>query len=124
MITYRLSGIENSLSTIQTEICSRLEVEVEKVKYVIKAQQMQIEAEERKIKDKNIIAHNVSETNLSTATEKLKEDFEVRFLYRSRDLDIKENDIGPLRRLGRTNSDKIWPLKIELKNVDSKFKIP
>lgn len=82
---------------------------------------MQIEAEERKIKDKNIIAHNVSETNLSTATEKLKEDFEVRFLYRSRDLDIIENDIGPLRRLGRTNSDKIRPLKIELKNVESKF---
>ena len=123
LVTQKLSKIETALSAVQTQ-CLRLDSEVSEVKEVIFKQQTQIEAHERKLRERNLIIHNIPETHISTATEQLKDDSDkIQFLCRSADINIKKADLVSLRRLGRNVQGKSRPLKIELTSTDQKFKI-
>ena len=122
LIADKLTKIENSLSSVQTE-CARLDDEILKIKKVIKGQQIQIESGERKLRRNNIIVQNIPESNLSSSTEQLKDDFDkISYLCRCTDIDIHKDDFVSLRRLGRKSTDKARPLKIEFKNTDLKFR--
>lgn len=123
-VTARLDKIESHLSQVQTE-CVRLDAEVATIKNVIVSQQFQIEANERKLREKNIIISNIPEGDLSTNTELLKNDRDkISFLIISEQLEVSPNDIESTQRVGKSitgNNSKPRPLKVTFKNKDTKF---
>ena len=121
-LTEKLTKIESALSAVQTE-CARLDSEITVIRDTICKQQLQIEASERKLREKNLIVHNIPEVDVDTSTEQLRNDNEkVMHICRMADIDVKNEDIVAVRRLGKRISGKCRPLKIELSKSDHKYK--
>ena len=120
-LTDKLSKIETTLCSVQND-CALLEAQVEKIKHVINCQQIQLEDGERRLREKNIIIHNIPETNVSTATEQLEDDFDkVRFLCRNVDIRRDRNDLVSMKRLGKRTSQKPRPIKVEMRHKELKI---
>ena len=74
-LTKRLTKLEDSLSSVQTE-CAHLNDDVSKLKEVITNQQLQIESHERRTRANNLILNNIPEDDLSRGTESIADDSE------------------------------------------------
>ena len=121
-VTEKLTKIESALSAVQTE-CTRLDSEVTIIRDAICKQQLQLEANERKLREKNLILHNIPEEDVITSTDQLKNDNDkVLHICRVADIDVKKDDIAVVRRLGKRVAGKARPLKLELTNSELKFK--
>ena len=62
VITDRLDRFEQHLSSVQTE-CARLDSEVSTLKELLISQQMQLEGHESRMRENNIIVHNIPEND-------------------------------------------------------------
>lgn len=120
----RLDRFEQHLSSVQIE-CARLDSEVSTIKNIVISQQIQIEKHESKMRENNIIVHNIpeSDTPVFLGSERLTDDLQkTRVLCQTAKIDIKPDDIVAIRRLGRRNSNNSRPLKITLTKPDLRYK--
>lgn len=119
----RMSSIESSILSLKNE-CIRLDDNLLSMREVIVAQQKQIEKHESKFRERNLIVHNIPESDVINGIEKLKSDTDkLAFLCKASNIEIKANDISSSRRLGRQKSGKPRPIKIELGSKDAKYKL-
>ena len=119
----RMSSIENSILNLKTE-CIRLDDNLLKVKEVIVAQQKQIESNESKLRERNLVIHNIPESDVIDGIEKLKDDTDkLTFLCKTPSVQIKADDISSTKRLGQLKPGKPRPIKIELRTRDIKYRL-
>lgn len=123
-ITDRLDRFEQHLSSVQTE-CARLDSEVSTLKELLISQQMQIEGHESRMRENNIIVHNIPEndTPVLLGSDRLTNDLQKTMAFiKTADIDIYPEDIVTVRRIGKRKSKNSRPLKITLKKSDLRFK--
>ena len=119
----KVSKLESRLGSVQAE-CVALESEVHKMKKIIVAQQQDIEKNERILRAKNLIFNNIHEGDMSSSLSPLQNDRDkLEFIMRAAKIDVGSEDILSLQRLGKRNGEKIRPLKIVLKDTDTKYKV-
>ena len=123
-ITDRLDRFEQHLSSVQTE-CARLDSEVSTLKKLVISQQMQIEGQENKMRESNIIVHNIPEndTPVFLNSERLTNDLQKTLAFcKTANIDVYPDDIVTLRRIGKHKSKNSRPLKITFKTPDLRYK--
>ena len=119
----RMANIENSILSLKTE-CIRLDDDVLRIKEAIMAQQKQIENHESRLREKNLIVHNIPESDVIDGIEKLKTDTDkLIFLCETSNVEIKADDISSTQRLGKQKNNKPRPIKIEFRSKDKKYKL-
>ena len=122
-IADRLSNTENNVSSIKMEAV-RMDNKITMMKDVIMKQQMRVESHETKLRENNLIVHNISENDVLTDTGKLESDIKkVEFLCETIRVDIDADDIASCFRLGKRRSSMPRPLKIVLKEKSDKYKL-
>lgn len=72
-ITDRLSNIENKISSLKVN-CTRLDNDVAEIKEIVTKQQLRIESHEEKLRENNLVIHNIPEREISTGITTLKTD--------------------------------------------------
>ena len=122
----RLDRLESHFSHIQSE-CARMDDEISSIKKVIISQQYLVEDHEKKLREANLILHNVSEDVVSSCSVTLKDDKEkLDYIIRAAKTDVKSNDVVSVRRIGKRRlggKEKPRPLKISFKDKEQKYKI-
>ena len=122
-VNSRLERFEATLFSVKND-CERLEVEVSKIKQIINEQQIMIEKHESKIRECNIIVHNIPEGPVLSGTDTLREDKEkMLILCRTASLNVKAEDMRSFERLGKRQPNKNRPLKITMKSSSQKFEL-
>ena len=122
-INHRLLNIESTMSALQVN-CVRLDEEIIQIKEVLAKQQTRIEAHEEKLRENNLVVHNISERDVSIGSSTLKtDDMKVAYLCETSRADVNAEDIASVHRLGPRRSDRPRPLKVVMKSKDLKFKL-
>jgi hypothetical protein len=122
-VTERLDKIERNISVVQTE-CVRLDAEVTTIKRIIVLQQQSIERNEERLRESNLILNNIPENEVIHESKNLKSDPDkLVFIGNVSKVDLSSNDVVSTHRLGKKHGDKPRPLKVVLKDKDTKFKI-
>lgn len=119
----RIDKIESRMSVVQTQ-CVHFDGELEKVKEVISQQMLQVESHEKKLRERNVIVHNMPESGITVAGETINHDSDkIMALCKMTDLDIVSKDVVNLQRLGKRQTNKNRPLKIQFREKEHKFKL-
>lgn len=121
-LTEKIGKLENSLSSVQTE-CARLDQEFLKIKDVLINQQLQVEKNERRLREKNLIIQNIPEENISFGSENLTDDEDkLHYIIREAMVETKPENVVSLQRLGKRQHNKIRPLRVTLSDTKAKYK--
>ena len=104
--------------------CTRIDTEVSEMREIIIQQQKQIEKQEEKPRENNLIAQNISEKEIVIGSKKLSDDVEkLSYICDSSNICLTPKDIAGTQRLGKRQDDKPRPLKILLKSKEKIFGI-
>ena len=122
-ITDRLNNIENNIFSVKMN-CTRLDDEIVQIREVIKKQQVRIENHEEKLRENNLVVHNIPEKEVSIGIDILKTDnMKVAHLCEASRADLTTHDIVSIQRLGQQKNDRPRSLKITFTSRDKKFKL-
>ena len=120
-VNNRLERFEATLFSVKND-CDQLEDEIAKIKRIINEQQIMIEKHESKIRECNVIVHNIPEAPVFSGKDKLSEDKEkILALCRVASVDVKSEDICSFERLGKRLPNRSRPLKITMRSASQKF---
>ena len=118
-----MERIESKLSTVQTE-CVRLDSEIDTIRKILFDQQLQIESQEKRLRAANIIVHNMPEDEITVSGEKLDNDSEkMSALCNMANIALEPDEMVVFQRLGKRQTNKTRPLKIQMKSPEQKFKL-
>ena len=121
-INDRLSDFGSTLSTLQGE-CVRLDDQISTIKNIIFRQHLHLEEQEKKLREKNIIVHNIPEGKLTDGSDLLRDDKEkIALLCNSATVRFDDDAIVDVQRVGKPDVNKTRPLKVTLKSTDTKYK--
>lgn len=122
----KLHSFEVVVSNLQSE-CIRLDTAMMSMKKVIVEQQKVIEQHEENARVNNLIIHNVPEFKISgrgPSAGTLESDTDkVVFVCNEAEVDIDDDDIAAVHRLGKKSSGRPRPLKVIMKERESKFQL-
>ena len=122
-ITSKVDAITTRLDMIQTDQV-RINLEVEKIKSIIIDQQNFIEKYEQKKRKMNLIINGIPEKDIAIHDEILKDDeSKVNYICDEICENFNENHIVECVRLGKGNSNRSRPMKVEFSNKDIRYKL-
>ena len=122
-INNRLLNIENNMSNLKMN-CVRLDEEIVQIKEVLAKQHARIENHEEKLRENNLVIHNIPERDVAFGSTTLKtDDSKITYLCETSRVDVSAKDIVSVHRLGQRKGDRPRPLKVVLKSKDLKYKL-
>ena len=119
----RIERIESKLSLVQTQ-CANLDNEISMIKSFVVDEQIQIENHEKKLRASNIIVHNIPEDEVTVGAETFTSDSEkILTMCHMAKIDLEPDEVVHFQRLGKRQTNKTRPLKVQLKSPEQKFKL-
>jgi hypothetical protein len=126
VVTEKLAKIESRFSFLHEEIV-RVDKCMVRMQELIIDQQLQIEQHERRMRESNLIVHNIPEEDLSSNKNSLKDDHDkVDYLLSSANAEVTMRDVVSIHRIGQKKRDTKLshrPIKIEFKDKNVKYRI-